>query len=66
MTTLVMLQTRNGKADKKSDTKGAKKAAAWGSKGKNIEGSDEKALLKEAMNTSDNSMDKEDSKERDK
>ena len=69
MTTLlksVMPQTRNGKAGKKSGTRGAKKATARGSKGKNIEGSKENALHREAKKTSDDSMDKEDSKERDK
>ena len=61
-----MLQARNRKAGKKSGTKGAKKAAARGSKSKNIRDSNENALLIEAMNTSDGSMNKEDSKERDK
>ena len=52
--------------DRKSGTKGAKKAAARGSRGKNIRDSNENALLREAMNTSNSSMDREDSKERDK
>ena len=68
MTTLlksVIPQTRNGKAGRKSGTRGAKKATARGSKGKNIEGSKENALHREAKKTSDDSMDKEDSKERD-
>ena len=38
---------------------------ARGSKGKNIEGSKENALHREAKKTSNDSMDKEDSKERD-
>ena len=62
----VMLLTRNRKAGKKCGTKGAKKAAAQGSRGKNIIGSKENALHKEAKKTSSDSMDKEDSKERDK
>ena len=69
MTTLlksVMPQTRNRKAGKKSGTRGAKKATARGSRGKNIKGSKENALHREAKKTSDDSMDKEDSKERDK
>ena len=68
MTTLlksVMPQTGNGKARRKSGMKGAKKATAQGSRGKNIEGSKENALHREAKKTSDDSMDKEDSKERD-
>ena len=68
MTTLlrsVMPQTGNGKAGRKSGTKGAKKATAWGSRGKNIEGSKESAPHREAKKTSNDSMDKEDSKERD-
>ena len=62
----VNLQTRDGKADRESGIKGANKAAAWGSRGKNIRDSNENALLREAMNTSDGSMGREGSKERDK
>ena len=32
----VCLQTEDGKADRESDTMGAKNAPAWGSRGKNI------------------------------
>ena len=62
----VCLQTKDGKADRESDTKGAKKAPARGSRGKNIRVSNEIALLREAMNTSNSSMDREDSKKRNK
>ena len=62
----VCLQTEDGKADRESDTKGAKKVPARGSRGKDIRDSNENVPLREAMNTSDDSMDREDSKERDK
>ena len=52
------------KAGRKSGMKGAKKATARGSRGKNIEGSKENALHREAKKTSDDSMDEDDSKER--
>ena len=45
--------------------RGAKKATARGSRGKNIEGSKENAPHREAKKTSNDSMHKEDSKERD-